>query len=356
MQPASLTLKPCLSPKALSTHPELVPYLLEFKKTISAPSDIYNELYVTTLQNLMAFCQDLPLSAQTYKSYSLLKQQFKLTLTALKLLRGRRLPPHSDSETIAEQEPMWAYAVFTISLFTQLQRIQHNYTVALFKHSGDKLGDWHPLTGNLYEENTFYTLEAKSPKVLVDDRLLRTALISRIIPAIAMRWMASCPSVFTVWWQTLIEDTAARTILTELLSQAAKKIQYIFYDGIGSQLKKSEPEINASGVFADLVAWLNEQYNNASFDQIFLVDAGLFIGIKRLADFLAAYPGYESTEKILQWLNDFLITYENKAIHRYRATHFEKRLVVDGIMLNTSLLPSAFPQLPKQNFIPDIPL
>ena len=130
----------------------------ELKSLISAPVHVYSALYETTLFRLMEFCQAMPQDMNQPKPYSLLMTALENAVAALKIRRGKMLPRHSNSETIAEQEPLWTYAVFTASLWAQLPNLQTDRTVELYKNEQEKIGRWHPLAGNLYEPNTFYKI------------------------------------------------------------------------------------------------------------------------------------------------------------------------------------------------------
>ena len=103
----------------------------ELKSLISAPAPVYAALYETTLFRLMEFCQAMPQNINQPTPYSLLTTTLETAVAALKVRRGVMLPRHSNSETIAEQEPLWTYAVFTASLWVQLPDLQADRTIEL---------------------------------------------------------------------------------------------------------------------------------------------------------------------------------------------------------------------------------
>src|SRR5262245_7103673 len=221
-------LTPCLSGEIIAKVSALRPYFNALKQLISAPEDIYAELYLTTLHRFCEFCQAMPaMMTQTaaQEPYGLLKQQLNLTIATLKLRRGKMLPPNSDSETIAAQEPLWTYAIFTASLLAYIQHIQTDRTIELYKDKNDLLGTWHPLADSLYEPNTHYLLLAQPHHVNIHTCEFRAALIGKIIPSVALRWLADSPEVFTVWWEAMVEEKI-ENVLTRLIQEAAEKINY----------------------------------------------------------------------------------------------------------------------------------
>ena len=158
----------------------------------------------------MELCQSLPLASplknQTTPStaYGLLHQAFSVAVAALKIRRGRVMPQHSDSEKIAEQEPRWTYALLTTVLFCSLPAEGFtDYPIGLYKNGQERLGTWHPLTGSLYEPQTFYKIENETFGQAVDGTLLRAAWVGRLIPSIAIRWLADFDEVFSVWWEAV---------------------------------------------------------------------------------------------------------------------------------------------------------
>ncbi len=367
-------LLPCLSGEEIARLPVLQPYLIQLKQLISAPLDIYQELYLATLNRFMAFCQAMSFDNQS-KPYSLLQLQLDLAITALKLRRGKMLPLQSESETIAEQEPLWTYALFTACLFTQINHLQHDRTITLFKNGGNKLGLWHPLTGNLYEPATFYSFDNKSHPVIVSEWVFRAALIGRIVPSIALRWLTGCPTAFQVWWTTLVENPTAPTVLTEIIREAAEKINYPLdtdppddanpiiqkHQSPHATTDELEEKTNPSQLLNILNEWIDHQCSATDFNVentlLLRVPAGLFIGIKRIAEFLQLYPQYAPQNNLLQLIDKYLVKENSSAIHRYRSARFEKRLVIEGIILDITYLPPQVKSLPLQSsFATDIPL
>lgn len=54
-----------------------------------------------------------------------------------------------------------------------------------------KIGRWHPLAGNLYEPKTFYKILPEPHPIVVDSIACLVGSFTRIIPAVAYRWLTS---------------------------------------------------------------------------------------------------------------------------------------------------------------------
>jgi len=221
-------LQPCLSGKTIAEKSEIKSLLIELRQLISSPNDIYKELYMLTIYHFLELCQAMPENLQDVKSqpYSLAKQHLTLAIAVLKLRRGQMLPQNSNSETVAEQEPLWTYALFTASLLYNIQRIQLDRTVELYKNENEKLGIWHPVVGSLYEPHTYYKLSTEAPILIVNTTQLQTILLEKIIPAVGMRWLSGAKDIFQPWFQAITIPNAEKNMLLALIQKAANTLQF----------------------------------------------------------------------------------------------------------------------------------
>lgn len=202
-------LHPCLAGAVIAKQPELQPYVAGLRQLVSVPPDVYAELYLRTLYGFLELCQKLPdghtpsQPSNEWVAYGLATHQLEVVIAALKLRRGSMLPLHSDSETIAEQEPLWTYALFSAGLLWQLARMQNQYCVELYKNSNERLGVWHPIAGNLAEANTHYKILMQAPNFVIGATSFQHLLVGRLIPTRGLRWLASCPAIFGLWWEVV---------------------------------------------------------------------------------------------------------------------------------------------------------
>ncbi len=167
----------------------------------------------------MEFCQAMPQDMHQPKPYSLLMTALENAVMALKIRRGKMLPRHSNSETIAEQEPLWTYAVFTASLWAQLPHLQADRTVELYKNEQEKIGRWHPIAGNLYEPHTFYKVLPEPHPIAVDSTACLVGSLTRIIPSVAYRWLTSDQKVWLAWWEVVTQSMSPNNELRPMIEK-----------------------------------------------------------------------------------------------------------------------------------------
>ena len=104
-------LSPCLSGDDV-IHNAGKELISQIRQLISAPSKIYDDLYVPTLYRFAEFCQAMPWDKESVP-YSLLTHQLSLVIAALQLRRGLLLPMNAGAEAMAEQEPQWTCDFFS---------------------------------------------------------------------------------------------------------------------------------------------------------------------------------------------------------------------------------------------------
>jgi Putative helicase len=397
MTSASLSpdLHACLRGEEIAQHGPFPAFLSQFRALISAPPDTYADLYLTTFYRFMELCQSLPVSAplknQTTSSteYSLLSRAFSLAIAALKIRRGRLIPQHSDSEKIAEQEPRWTYALLITILFYSIpmDELAH-YRVGLYKNGQQWLGAWHPLTGSLYEPETFFKIEPEKLSQPVDCTLLRAAWVGRLIPAVAIRWLADSDEVFPVWWEaiTSISFCLERNPLCQYFHEAAKNLGVEIEEkkqtniptedrpvhpavpttseNTAALLKEPLPSAVKTPLSAEkqalirLTQWLNAHSGDLeATDNLFIrIKQGLLITEESLQRLISQYTMYASVEAFLKLLAEFLIPDKQRQSMKvsYRSIHFESREIRRGVVLAETHLSEPLKQLPScQNFIPD---
>ncbi len=355
-------LMPCLPGETIAQQPLIRPLLLQLKSLVSAPPDIYRELYLATFTAFAEFCQAMPFDMQQPQPYSLLQRQLELAITALKLRRGRMLPQNSESELIAEQEPLWTYAVFTACLFSGLNRLQKDRIVELYLNENEKIGQWSVLAGNLFEPKTFYTVSGWPTRTWLDHFSYLALLIGRIVPAQALRWLTTDYEVFFNWWEAITINLCEerKDGLSLLIKQAAEEIDYSF---LGETFKKKNEHTSpsANSALEDFIAWLKKQCEengcDSERDLLLRIPEGFFIELHRVADFLRCHPQYGSPEHFVRILKGYLLKENDSTVHCYRSARFEERLLLHGVILPEDYLPPIVKSLPYQSsFVSEIPL
>ncbi|HVY53029.1 MAG TPA: TraI domain-containing protein [Gammaproteobacteria bacterium] len=361
------TLLPCQSGEIIARQPILQTHLTQLKSLISAPRDIYQELYLATLYRFMEFCQAMPFAVEQPTPFSLLIRQLELAITALQLRRGRMLPTHSESETIAEQEPLWTYALFSSCLFKEILRLQHDRTVTMYRNTSEQLGLWSVAAGNLFEPATYYKITAPAANPMItDSNICLGILIGKIIPSVGLRWLASHPNVYGSWQNAIQENaTTFQNILLDLIAQAASAITY----PLGSQqvtppiatqidsfLKTSE-HIPKENILECFINWLTEKImtdeGKSSSVYLLRLPEGLFVGNDWLQAFCNSHQRYAPVTALLAQLADMGAIKSVNTV-KYCSIHFERRDILEGVVIAEAYLNETLKSLPiREDFVPD---
>lgn len=397
-QISSLELQPCLSGEALAKRQPCLYYLSQIRSVVSAPPDTYAELYLATLYRFMELCQALPrtfpLDNQTTasKPFTLIHRALLFATATLQMRQGWLMPRHSDSEKIAAQDARWTYALLTAGLFRSIpEDWQSNYTIGLYKNEEERLGTWHPLTGNLYEPQTFYKIEKEPLSDPVHHSSLLTAWTGRLIPSVAIRWLADSSAVFIVWWEAMTQSPIhgdnplgqhLQSVASELgipwgiQSLAASRSESVSVNAstevtsshpIASPLVEAVTQVISSEstpsmpsparqALIRLLQWLEARKKDSETGRFYLrVKNGLFIDETSLQLLIGQYTMYASVEIFLKALAEFLVTEKKSLIVYYRPIHFESREIRRGVVLAESFLSEEFKRLPVNgNFTPDL--
>lgn len=378
---------PCLKGEEIAKCPELQSICQELKSLISAPAELYATLYETTLFRFMEFCQAMPQDMNQPKPYSLLTNALETAVVALKVRRGTMLPRHSNSETIAEQEPLWTYAIFTASLWVQLPDLQSDRTIELYKNEQEKIGTWHPLAGNLYEPQTFYNVLPEPHLIIVDSTICLVGGLGRIIPAVAYRWLTSDKKMWSSWWEVMTHSISTHNELAQIIQKAlpqnkltnAEKIsvidtrnQPIRTHSIANETvveKKSkqseseaplklEPSSEEMNVLTDIQEWILYHCSatgKLNGKKLFArIPSGLLIRESSLKTFIKGNSEYKSVDVVLKLLEYFLKQESQSVIVNYPFIHDDQEKMIPGIILKIEYLCESLKDYPENQWIENL--
>lgn len=360
---------PCQSGKQLLE--KAAPYYVTaIRNLVSAPNKLYETIYFETLCRFAECCQSMPLN-QISEDYSLLVQHLKRCLCALKYRQKYLLPRNADSETIAEQEPQWTYAIFSASLCYQLHHIQQDRRIILHNVRGEPIGQWQSFENKLYEPNRYFSLEwgEVSSAITVDEII--SSLVKQIVPATVIQWLSQNTTLFALWWDA-IKGMDSGTILSSIIQEAVnaldtKKIEV---------LNEKDKAIASVEIAANLPAstHTNEQIEinpvelllthladltSASDNEIhwLRIDHGLFVSSTSLNDFVIQNKQYKNSHQLINLINPALVDNAGEYYWQYRPKAFEDRRVLDGIVLKEDVLSETWKNQPiNSEFQPAIKL
>jgi hypothetical protein len=314
------------------------------RNLISAPSDVYNKLYLTTLYRFAEFCQSMPWDEDD-DPCSLLTEQLRICTAALKLRQGLLLPENSDAEIIAMQEPQWTYAIFSTSLIFLLGRIQEDRQIILYSASGECIGQWHPIIGNLYEHDAYFSIEWH-PSVILSSEALQSAIVTRIVSPSVIRWLAQNSTLFLCWWNAITkgfkeEHNPIIAVMDEALEFNCRNVEK-------DKVEESQNLIN------HLLDYLSQKQNveNSYFLRI---ESGLLVCNNLLDEFVTTQRGLQDKSKFIEIIQSALIKKDNQFYFRYRPKAFEDRHFLEGIIIKEEFLDESWKQRPiNQQFQLDI--
>jgi hypothetical protein len=218
-------LTPCLNGEELLKQKAIDNYVTEIKQLLSCPLNVYESIYKIALVRLAEFCQALPYAQYADSGeYGFLERQLRLAIAALKLRRGKFFPKDANAETIAHDDGMWTYAIFSVAIMHGVYQIKNQVTVSLFNKNGESAGLWTPIAGSLYETGLLYKWHFGSIiDHVVEDKVTQGIILSKLAPISIFRWMHSNKEVFTTWFNAVINNRDEKNIINDLIDEAAEK-------------------------------------------------------------------------------------------------------------------------------------
>lgn len=343
-QPAGLTA--CLSGDQIIQYASIKYYASEIKNLVSCAEDVYEKLYLMTLYRLAEFCQAMPFSREFFTNpYGLLERQLMLTVAALKLRQGKLLPKNAGTETIAAEEARWTYALFSVCLLRDIDSVQYDRKVTLQQANGEAVNIWAPLSGTLYERAFYYSMKFIKKEPAENPDLFMAAISGRIVPPIAVRWLAGNETLYRLWWASILHERRDDNALEEILEKAAEKTGIILLKNQPEDHKESEIDTEID----QLIAWLIKN-TKENADHTFRIKEGFFISDHLINDFLSEVPNL-SKDQFIQKLNkaNKLILKGDGVYHSIAPTKFEDRRVLKGLVLSIDFLTKELQAIPINN-------
>ncbi|POE17585.1 conjugal transfer nickase/helicase domain-containing protein [Pectobacterium odoriferum] len=202
---------------ALISPPKRQVFLQQLNDNHALPAAFYRQCYLAPLFSLLSRLQNLPASKEGGWAYAGafgdLTVQF--AAYAVRLAKGRTLPPGIPPEEQAAQGLLWNAVVFWSALF---------YHLPLLCEWEGELDDgecWMP--GFTIPERPFRFRHCidKLPQSYAQGRV--SLLASQLLPLSALPWLSSIPDAFDCLAQRMQGRPATIALIDELLLSAAEK-------------------------------------------------------------------------------------------------------------------------------------
>ena len=199
----------------------------EIRSIVGLSSRFWNALYLNTLNNLSEYIQELPASESHHHSNrgGLLAHTLETALNALRIRRGKLLPPNSDAETVTKYKDVWTYAVFTAALCHDLGKPITDMSVELMDKKKNKIADWSPFHGPMssYKLGQKYRIQFRRNRIYVSHERASALYVHHIVPMIGLEWLASNQEAFFYWTNILTGHSEDGGAIGSIIHEADKR-------------------------------------------------------------------------------------------------------------------------------------
>lgn len=212
----------------LSSEKLLAPYvhhITTIEELAGVSKKHFNRFYREAINHFARFVQQLPASEVHHHSGpgGMLVHGLEVCVSALKIRRSYLLSSNEGAEEVSRKQDLWTYAVFTGALCHDLAKPAVDQMITLYDESGDNSFDWDPWSTFMDEQGAWYTSHFRRNRTYRLHEKASSLLISRIIPAQGMSWLASDQAIFRQWLASLSGDHEQAESMGEIISQADGK-------------------------------------------------------------------------------------------------------------------------------------
>jgi len=196
--------------------------LATIRQLVGVPRAHWEAFYATVFKAYAGFVQQLPASEAHHHAGpgGMLVHGLEVVREALKLRRGRLLPPGAAAEELAARQDLWTYATATGALLHDIGKPVTDQRVRFYDRQGRELGHWDPWAGPFPAVAGWYRVEFVRERRYRFHERVPPLLVRFILPQRGLSWLASDPEVFAAWLATLSGDTDQAGVLGELVHRA----------------------------------------------------------------------------------------------------------------------------------------
>ncbi|MBP2834760.1 conjugal transfer nickase/helicase domain-containing protein [Dickeya parazeae] len=202
---------------ALVSPPPRQHFLQQLNENNALPDALYRQLYLAPLFSLLSRVQNVPATRDGEWAYAgaFGDLTLKFTTYAVRLAKGRTLPPGIPPEEQAEQGLLWNAVVFWCALFYHLP--------LLCELEGELEGGDRWLPGFTVPGKPFRFRYSANilPPYRTQGRV--NILASQLLPTAGIAWLSGIPDAFDCLAQRMQGQPATVPLIDELLLSAAEK-------------------------------------------------------------------------------------------------------------------------------------
>jgi len=191
--------------------------IAEIRSIVGLQQNYWQYFYLQTIYNLAEYVQLLPASEAHHHSGQggLLSHTLDTALQALRIRRGKLLPPNADSETVTKLKDVWTYGIFTGALCHDIGKPITDVTIEVFDKNNNSVGFWQPFSWSLFamvksRQAKTYRIEYKRKRIYASHERASALYLHHIIATEGLQWLASNQELFFYWTNLLTghhEDT-----------------------------------------------------------------------------------------------------------------------------------------------------
>lgn len=267
------------------------PLVDSIRSLVAVPPSHWRSLYNPTLERFAALVQLSPASEAHHHAEpgGLLRHSLETMYEALRLRRGRLLPPGTSAEAAAAHADLWTYAVATAALLHDAGKI---VTDLCFVLDGNE--SWTPLGGPMVP-GTRYRVRFARDRVHARHASVTPLLAPLVIPAAGMRWLASDPGLLVLWVAALREEDTTENVLAIIVKQADRRSTALDLGGHAEEASSPAPRSRPKNLAERLITGLRQMLLagdlplNAPGAAGFLDGEDLWLVSKRTLDAIREY-------------------------------------------------------------------
>ena len=147
------------------------------------------------------------------------------SLNALRIRRGKLLPPNSDAETVTKYKDVWTYAVFTAALCHDLGKPITDMAIELLDSKKKNIADWSPFHGPMssYKEGYEYLIRYRRNRLYASHERASALYVHHIVPVVGLEWLTSNQEVFFYWTNILTGHAEDGGVIGSIIHEADKR-------------------------------------------------------------------------------------------------------------------------------------
>lgn len=197
--------------------------LANIRSMIGVPQQHWRLLYQPLFVAFAELVQSLPVSggAQQHEYGDSLQCALGRVGLALKLRRGRVLPPAKEPEAVAEEQDVWTYAVVTAAMLHDVGATLTGQCVTLYGRDQLPLAVWSPWVGPMTQARAKrYRTEFRRSDNNELHGAVTPLIVNHVVPSDGLRWLGCHQDALAAWLTAISGHSVGSAIIADIVGQA----------------------------------------------------------------------------------------------------------------------------------------